>query len=235
MLDGGHIHPKNEHTKPAGIWRKLQTLYSLEALDEREDARQLDRVRIPLRFRGEQSESEDEDSDGSEDADAYSEAANKIGNEDFDLPGQEFAELKWANRLATEKPRKNESPPLLPELNMAGEPPVRFTPSFSIEPSDTATPKSRRGRPRAGTALAKGTPSIGTATSTRRSTRHAESAADEEEKEENEEEEDGDNEESEEDESEASTPPARGTRRSAKSAQNRGAPKARPRGRPRGK
>ena len=31
----GHTEP---HTKPDGVWKKLETLYSLKTLDEREDA-----------------------------------------------------------------------------------------------------------------------------------------------------------------------------------------------------
>ncbi|KAH9812668.1 Chromatin modification-related protein EAF7, partial [Teratosphaeria destructans] len=41
LLANHYIHPANPHTKPAGIWRKLHALYDLDALDEREDARQL--------------------------------------------------------------------------------------------------------------------------------------------------------------------------------------------------
>ena len=214
MLDGGHIHPRNEHTKPAGIWRKLQTLYNLDALDEREDARQLERVEIPKDFRGEKTSNDEGSSDASDDADVYSEAANKIENEDFELPGDEFAQMKWTQRLATEKPRKNESPAVLPELNLAGERPVAFKPSFSIEPSEAATPTSRRGRPRAGTGGMKGRPAAVAAASARRSTRQAESVEQQEEDEGGEE-----DEESEEgqDESAASTPATR----SAKGARSR--------------
>ena len=237
MLDGGHIHPRNEHTKPAGIWRKLQTLYNLEALDEREDARQLEKIQLPDSLRKETDE--EESSDPSDDADVYSEAANKIENEDFSLPGADFAERKWAQRLAT---RKEESPPVLPELNLAEEAPVRFTPSFSIEPSEAATPTSRRGRPRAGTGGASGRPAAtAAATSTRRSTRQVESAADADEGQEEEAGEEGEegqdegsDEEEDEGESEPSTPARRGTR-SAKETRSRAASKPKPRSRAKGK
>lgn len=235
MLDNGHIHPRNQHTKPTGIWRKLHMLYNLEALDEREDARQLEKVVVPVQFRGDSSGGEEASSDASDDADVYSEAANKIENEDFDLPGEEFAQMKWAHRLATEKPGKDESPAVLPELNLAGEAPVRFTPSFSIEPSETATPVSRsRGRPRAGTGGAKTRPAEATAaaatTGRRRSTRQVESVADQEaEAEEEGAEEDGedDDNEDEEDQSAASTP-VRSSRR-GKGAQSRGTPQTKTR------
>lgn len=220
MLDGGYIHPRNEHTKPAGIWRKLQTLYNLEALDEREDARQLDKMELD---EDEQAGSEAEE----EDEDVYSEAANKIENEDFELPGAEWEALKWAHRLASEKQKRDESPPVLPELNMAEQPPMRFTPSFSIEPSDVATPKGR-GRARTST-MTRGKPATAR---TRKSTRKSESVApvDDEQQEEvaveEEVEESGEGEEA----SERSTPAVRSTR-------SRGRPSSQTRrhGRSRGK
>jgi MRG-binding protein len=33
----GFMSPADEHMRPAGIWKKLEGLYSLEALDQRED------------------------------------------------------------------------------------------------------------------------------------------------------------------------------------------------------
>lgn len=209
LLSNGHIHPRNEHTKPPGIWRKLESVYDLEVLDEREDARQLENVKIPSAYRGVDEGSEDGSDEGDDDADVYSEAANKIENEEFSLPGEDFAARKWMQRLPTDKERRDESPPLLPELNMADEPPVRFTPSFSIEPPDLASPTSKKGRGRAGT-----TSGRTTAASTRRSTRQAESGADEgDEEDEDQDEEAGEDEESSEDgESEQSTPARRGTR-----------------------
>ena len=219
MLGHGYIHPKSEHTTPAGIWRKLEQLYNLEALDERENARQLDKIEIPGEYRASRSGSEQEASEDDEDADAYSEAANKIENDDFDLAGAEFAELKWARRLAP-KSRKDESPALLPDVNFAEVAPIRFTPSFSIEPSESATPVAKRGRGRAGTttAASKQKPAAPPANK-RRSARQAGSVADEEEDqggaEQSEEEED-----SEEEESEESTPAPR-TARNAKGAKGR--------------
>ena len=172
-------------------------------LDEREDARQLEKVKVADSGSAEEGSSDDRDDD------VYSEAANKIENEEFSLPGDEFAERKWTRRLTSEG---DESPPLLPELNMADEPPVRFTPSFSIEPSEAATPASRKGRARPGTTTIK---TVATASSTRRLTRQAESGADDEDDEQDEEAGDDDEEQSseeEEDQSEQSTPARRGTR-----------------------
>jgi MRG-binding protein len=208
----------------------LETLYDLGILDEREDARQLEAVKIPNAFRGDDSESEAENEGGEEndDADAYSEAANKIENDEFSLPGDEFAERKWIQRLPTERQRRDESPPLLPELNMADEAPMRFTPSFSIEPSEVATPTSRKGRAKVGRPTAK-------ATTTRRSTRQAESVADEDGDEEDAEAEEEEEESSEEeDQSEKSTPARRGAR-NAKGARGRTDQKASTRSRARAK
>ena len=239
MLDNGSIHPKAEHTKPAGIWRKLESLYQLESLDERENARQLGKVKIPEEYQGSQDGSGQESSEEDEDADAYSEAANKVENDDFHLGGSEFAEMKWARRLPA-KQRRDESPPVLPELNMADEPPVRFTPSFSIEPSETATPTARRGRGRAGTMTGKQKPVAAPPANKRRSTRQAGSVADdaeEQERDEDEEEEqESEEEESEEEESEESTPAPRSTR-TAKGARGRPSANTKPqaRGRPKRK
>lgn len=229
LLNDGHIHPRNEHTKPAGIWQKLESLYDLGVLDEREDARQLEIVKIPGAFRADDSGSEQEDSDGDGDDDAYSEAANKIENDDFDLPGDDFAERKWMRRLATDKQRRDESPPLIPDLNLADDAPVRFTPSFSIEPSEVATPTSRKGKARAGTASTK-------AATARRSTRQAESGADDEDDDDDDEggdgaEEDGSDEE--EDQSEQSTPARRGTRNAKENRSRPDLKKTRSRGRAR--
>ncbi|KAK3721983.1 hypothetical protein LTR37_002799 [Vermiconidia calcicola] len=235
LLEGGYIHPRNEHTNPAGIWRKLDTLYNLGALDEREDARQLDKVAIPEPFRkGRTDSDEDVASSADDDADVYSEAANKIQNEEFGLPGAEFAEMKWARRLATEKQRKDESPALLSDLNMATEPPIRFTPSFSVEPSQVPTSTAKKGRPRAFTGAAKGRGAAASASAgRRRSTRKAESVQDDDNEDEVESDEEAEEESDEEEEaSEESTPAPRSTR-SAKGA--RGRPAARGRGRPRTK
>jgi MRG-binding protein len=213
----------------------LGTLYDLSVLDEREDARQLEKVKVPSDFHGADTDSEEEASSDEREDDVYSEAANKIENEEFSLPGDEFAERKWTRRLATEGQNRDESPPLLPELNMADDPPVRFTPSFSIEPSEAATPASRRGQGRPGRTAKKAAAATST---TRRSTRQAESGADDEETQQDDEAaEDEDEEQSsdeEEDQSEQSTPARRGTR-NAKDTRGRANQKAETRSRGRRK
>ncbi|KXT07147.1 hypothetical protein AC578_2351 [Pseudocercospora eumusae] len=235
LLENRYIHPSNAHTRPAGIWAKLNTLYDLPALDAREDARQLPKLENPL---VEEGEMEIEKEEPLADADAYSEAGNKIDEDEFDpsvIDGVE--EDMWKRRLPRhpeEADEDGDSEPELPEVNLAEEPPVRFVPSFSIEPSEAATPGSRKGkggRRSTGKASEKGT---------RRSARQAESVADEEEggeaepeeeAEEEGEDENEDEEEGTEEESRASTPAPRSTR--AKSAKGR--PPGRGRGRGRGR
>ena len=227
MLSNGYIHPRNTHTRPAGIWRKLQSLYDLEALDEREDARQLSDLSV-------NSEEDEEDDD---DEDVYSQAANKIHKEDFDLPDDDFAELKWRQRFLSEEEMKDESPPLLPDINIAQEPPVRFTPSFSVEPrsSEVPTPSTRGGRQKAGAGRGRGrggTMAAPAVTDKRRSARQAAESVAGSEHGEEEAEGDEEAEESEGAESRDSTP-ARTTRTGR--GRGRGAAAARGRGRVRGR
>ncbi|GAB1731644.1 hypothetical protein NU195Hw_g4130t1 [Hortaea werneckii] len=219
LLANNYIHKANAHTQPHGIWKKLQDLYDLEALDEREDARQLSD--LSLNESGEDDEDEEE-----EDDDIYSEAANKIHKEDFDLPSDdEFAELKWRQRFPSDT-KAEDSECELPELNMADEPPIRFTPSFSVEPEAASSSRSAKGR--TGGAATKGKAKAPAPTNTRRSARQAESVASEqdgESEEEGNEEESEDEEEDEEGGSEASAPAAR----SSRSARARPRPAARSR------
>ncbi|KAK5707211.1 hypothetical protein LTR17_020900 [Elasticomyces elasticus] len=197
LLENHYIHPRNEHTKPAGIWRKLNTLYDLEALDEREDARQLSDLSL---------EDEDEDK-GDGESDAYSEAENKIHRLEFELPvdeGEGYGEMMWRQRFAVatadgEGEGGSESPPVLPELNRVEEMPVRFTPSFSVEPSEAPTPSGRAGRAKAATKKKGKVAQAAPAANSRRSARQAGSVAGDEEEEE------GDEDESESRDEEAST------------------------------
>lgn len=225
-MSNGYIHPRAEHTRPAGIWKKLQSLYDLEALDEREDARQLSDLSLESQD-GEGGEGEDEKED-----DVYSEAENKIHKEEFSLPEDDFGEMMWKARLAEADEEAEGSPLALPDLNLADERPVQFTPSFSVEPSEAATPSVRAGRGRAAGSRGRGkaTAPMG---STRRSTRQAGSVA-EEEQEQNEDEEgqEDEEEESSEEESEESSNP---TPRSTRNTRGRGRGGARGRGGGRGR
>ena len=136
LVSQNHIHPKAQHTTIAGIWNKLNTLYDLPSLDEREDARQLSPIS------GESQDGEDEEED------VYSLAENKIHNEVFALPEEEFGDMMWKRRLPREK---SESPAELPEINLAKEAPVRFEPKTTVSAEPTSSPaKKGRGRGRGG-------------------------------------------------------------------------------------
>ncbi|KAK4972935.1 hypothetical protein LTR42_006229 [Elasticomyces elasticus] len=229
LLSNHYIHPRNEHTKPAGIWRKLNTLYDLEALDEREDARQLSDLSL-----------EDEEERGDGESDAYSEAENKIHRLEFELPrenggeGEGYGEMMWRQRFAG--PTANgdgeggsESPPALPELNRMEEMPVRFTPSFSVEPSEAPTPSGRAGRAKVAAKKKGKVAQAAMAPSSRRSARQAGSVAGDEE------EEDGDEDESESRDGEGSTrsTPAVSAKTAAGKTKARGNAKAKGKGRTR--
>lgn len=73
MLNQGVISTEDPHTTTAGIWAKLESLYDLAKLDERED-----------------SIIDGDDSKGA----AYF--------RDFELPREDFEELMWQRRLAPE-------------------------------------------------------------------------------------------------------------------------------------
>ncbi|GIZ36758.1 hypothetical protein CKM354_000022500 [Cercospora kikuchii] len=224
LLENNYIHPRNEHTKPKGIRAKLETLYNMDALDAREDARQLPAVELP--------DVDQTDAKGTVlDDDIYSEVDNRIEQDDFALPPEEgFEKDMWDRRMPSKKQKteEDESDLELPDLNLAEEPPVRFVATVSIEPSDNATPGSRRGRAGGAGSRRKSLPKVAAA-ATRRSARQAESTADEEEgtaeeeknEDEEEEEEEIENSDSE-DRSEASTPAPRATRTKGARGRTRG-------------
>lgn len=245
LLDNRYIHPKAPHTSITGLWRKLNTLYDLSALDEREDARQLSDLSEEASNAG---SDEDEDED-----DLYSLADNKIHKQPFTLPDDEYIEdLAWKRRLPGEKERRDgsESPAVLPEVNLAREPPLGFGMSLRVhapseepvspEPEEEKRP---RGRPKGSTSVKAGAQTP--AAERRRSTRQAAEPEDEEEEEESEEEGDDDDDdeeddeessssEEEEDNSEETTPAPRSSKRSgkAKAAPAKSAGNKRGRGRP---
>lgn len=166
------------------------------------------------------------------DDDIYSEADNRIEQDDFALPPEEgFEKDMWDRRLPNKKQKTEEedSDLELPDLNLAEEPPVRFVATVSIEPSDNATPGSRRGRGGGAGSRRKSLPKVAAAAATRRSARQAESTADEEEgtaEEEKNEDEDEEEEEIENSDSEvrseASTPAPRATRTKGARGRTRG-------------
>ena len=249
LLENRYIDPRAKHTTRKEIWVKLKTLYDLEALDQREDARQLSDL-------SDSASNSDSDSEEDED-DVYSLADNKIHKQPFSLPEDEYIEdLAWKRRFPSEKARRerSESPLVLPEVNMDREAPVGFVKSLREEgaselPVSSPEPeeeKRPRGRPK-GSSNAKA--GAQTQTERRRSTRQVVEPSDEEEDEEqgsgqdedgeDEEDEEEDEEESseeEEDGSEETTPAPRSNR----SGRGRGRPArgggtGNPRGRPRKK
>jgi MRG-binding protein len=246
LLDNRYINPKAEHTSSRGLWAKLNTLYDLESLDQREDARQLSDI-------SDSASNSASDSDSDED-DLYSLADNKIHKQPFSLPDDDYIEdLAWKRRFPSEKARRDgsESPAVLPEVNMDREAPVGFVRSLrAVIPSEEpATPepeeeKRPRGRPKGSTSTKAGAQAP--AAERRRSTRQVVEPSDEEDDEEEEsgenenededEEDEEDSSEEEEDGSEETTPAPRPNR----SGRGRGRPPrgtgtGNPRGRPRKK
>lgn len=185
-------------------------------------------------------EEDEEEKEQTLDDDVYSVAANKIESEDFELPLDKFiGDEMWKRRLPEKQDEANDLE--LPDLNMAEDPPIHFTPSFSIEPDEAATPskstKSKKGKPSKGTGAA----------ATRRSARKTESVADKDEVNEDDEQEDDEQEEDneeqgeedeeesedEEEESQASTPGPRGRRASKATTRSKTSNKSKPRTRAR--
>jgi len=235
LLENRYIHPKAPHTSIPGLWRKLNTLYDLEALDEREDARQLSDV-------SESGSNSASDSDAGED-DVYSLADNKIHKAPFALPSDDdmIGDLAWKKRFPSEKERRDgsESPAVLPEVNMDREAPVGFlrrlrddVPGEEPEEPEPEEEKRPRGRPKGSTKAGAHAPAAAAA-ERRRSTRQVVEAEeenddeddDEDESDDEEDDEDEDEEESSEEEeengSEETTPAPRS---------NRGRGRGRPRG-----
>lgn len=139
LVSQNHIHPKAQHTTITGIWTKLHTLYDLPSLDEREDARQLSPI---------SGEAQDSDND---EEDVYSLAENKIHNEIFALPEEDYGDMMWKRRLPSSKEQrgreKSESPAELPEINLAKEAPIHFEPKTTVSAEPPSSP-ARRGRGR---------------------------------------------------------------------------------------
>jgi len=218
LLSNHYIHPKAPHTSIPGLWRKLHTLYDLEALDEREDARQLSDI-------SESASNSASDSDAGQD-DLYSLADNKIHKAPFALPSDDevIEDLAWKKRFPSEKERRDgsESPAVLPEVNMDREAPVGFLRRLrdevpgeepeEIEQEEEEEEKEKekvkkpRGRPKGSTKKAgKQAPAAATAAERRRSTRQVVEEEEDEDEDEGEEEDESDEEdEDDEDEEESS-------------------------------
>jgi MRG-binding protein len=100
MKSQGYAPASEEHTRIPGIWKKLEHLYNLPALDERVSCTQVFfRKLIPLLIRHDCSQEDSIITEG--DASDDSEYCP------FELPHDEFGDLMFAKRLAAER---SESP-----------------------------------------------------------------------------------------------------------------------------
>jgi MRG-binding protein len=139
LMSNGYIHPKAPHTRIPGIWAKLDTLYDLEALDEREDAHA-----APWSA----SEDEDEDEDEKDELGHDNEdEPERMHENEFELPDDEFGALMWRARFADNEDdeERESSPPSHEDLMArADSVPVRFTPSFEIAVSEAPQPSATR-------------------------------------------------------------------------------------------
>jgi MRG-binding protein len=85
----GFAAPSIEHTKPPGIWSKLESLYDLEVLDEREN-HHLGILATPS---DSEAGEEDEDEEDEEDEE------NPWRKRDFTLPNDELEQAAFDKRL----------------------------------------------------------------------------------------------------------------------------------------
>lgn len=90
MHSHGYVTDDAPHTRIPGIWRKLDQLYDLRALDERENAYSYADYADPL-----------------EPDEAYN-------IPDFDLPEEEYGELMWQRRFRDPDSEASSSPPFVP-------------------------------------------------------------------------------------------------------------------------
>ncbi|KAF2762387.1 hypothetical protein EJ05DRAFT_473302 [Pseudovirgaria hyperparasitica] len=87
----GYTGSASSHTRIPGIWRKLNALYDLETLDDRENGHNF---------------AEDPDPEDADDEDQMP---------SFELPDDEFGDLMWARRFPPSDAERSSSPEL-PEL-----------------------------------------------------------------------------------------------------------------------
>lgn len=90
MHSHGYVTDHAPHTRISGIWRKLDQLYDLRALDERENAYSFSELADPT--------------DPSE---AYS-------IPEFELPEEDYGELMWQKRFRDPNSEASSSPPFIP-------------------------------------------------------------------------------------------------------------------------
>jgi MRG-binding protein len=92
----GYTAPNIEHTRPSGIWDKLESLYDLEVLNEREN-HHMGISNTPseeAQSAEEQAAIEEETEEGED---------NPWRRRDFGLPDEDFEELAFAKRLDSDR------------------------------------------------------------------------------------------------------------------------------------
>ena len=99
----GFMAPNIEHTRPQGIWAKLETLYDLPSLDVRED-QHLGIFATPSDSEASGQDEDEEDEEGDEDT-----AENPWRRRDFALPDESYEEAAFAKRLDDERPSSPEA------------------------------------------------------------------------------------------------------------------------------
>jgi MRG-binding protein len=113
----GFTAPNIEHTRPPGIWAKLETLYDLEVLDERENHHLGITAESSDTAGSEQDEEEDEDEEDEE---------NPWRRRNFAFPDESYEDLAFAKRLDEERPSSPEAIDGLSRTrNMLGEDELR--------------------------------------------------------------------------------------------------------------
>ncbi|GAB7337012.1 hypothetical protein MBLNU457_g2426t1 [Dothideomycetes sp. NU457] len=139
LLSNGYIHPSAPHTRIAGLWLKVSTLYDLKALDQREDSVDED---LHPEYDDDESgpEGDDEDEDEDEEKQAWRDLVDFRGHAGFELDVHDgFEALMWRRRFVEDegkaRKRRRSSSPALPEL-LDREVPVRFVPSFGVGKED---------------------------------------------------------------------------------------------------
>lgn len=90
----GFAAPNIEHTRPAGIWSKLESLYDLEVLDEREN-HHLGILATPDDTEEEKEEDEEDEEEDSEE--------NPWRRRSFVFPDESYEEAAFAKRLDSDR------------------------------------------------------------------------------------------------------------------------------------
>jgi MRG-binding protein len=100
LASHGFTSPNLSHTRIPGIWAKLESLYDLEVLDEREN----NHMGI-LATPSDSEPSEQDDDEEKQDEDAE----NPWRRRNFNLPDDEYQELAFSRRLAQDRPSSPEA------------------------------------------------------------------------------------------------------------------------------